>query len=187
MPTEPPPPSKPAKLANKRPFLGGHRLNREARIGDERHRSQSLVRLDLLKRDRTWQGTHGANVDHAELAARIIRIGSVSFADFDDADDRLTFVGVVEKSLLADFHRLHVELGGMIANAAPVGARGAQTRQFVEGPRRGLTLEQPVRHGRFTPYDWPTPRCQGFTPMDVRRSKPSGAPAIFARPPRPFR
>src|SRR5580658_5010267 len=111
MPTEPPPASKPAKLANKRPFLGGHRLNREARIGDERHRGQSLIRLDLVKRDGAWQRTHGANVDHAELAGRISRVGSVSFADLDEADDRLTFVGVVEKSLLADFHRLHVELG----------------------------------------------------------------------------
>src|SRR5208337_534861 len=97
-PAEPPSGSKPAKLANMRPFLGGHRLNREARIGDERHSGQSLVRLDLLKRDGAWQGTHGANVDHAELAARIGRIGSVSLADLDDADDRLALVRVVEKS-----------------------------------------------------------------------------------------
>src|SRR5271154_7386409 len=139
--------SKAGEFQDVRPLGVGHRLHRQARVRDKGHPGQSLVGFGLLERDRARQGTNGANIDHAERAARVGRIGPVSLADLDDSDDRLALVGMVEKSLLADLHRLHVEFGGMIAHAAPVRAGGAQARQLFERPRRGLALEQPVRHG----------------------------------------
>jgi transposase len=64
---------------------------------------------------------------------------------------------------LAEFHRLHVELGGMVANPAPVGPVGAAIGELLERPGRGLALEQPVRHGSPHASAWPTACSHGLT------------------------
>ena len=67
--------SETAQLADDFPFGFGHRLHRQTGIGHQRHLGQSLVGLDLFERDRMGQGADGADIDHAELAGRVARIG----------------------------------------------------------------------------------------------------------------
>src|ERR1700722_3299989 len=92
-------PLKAAKLANDSPFGVGHGLDREPRLGDERHFGQTLVALRLFQRHRSRQWANRADVHHPELGRRVRRVGSVGLADLDNPNDLFPLVGVVEESV----------------------------------------------------------------------------------------
>src|SRR5207249_9530476 len=81
--------SDPGQAADHRPFRVAHRADREARLAQQRHAGEFRYALHLCEADRLLDRHHRGDVDHAELAARIARVGIERPHDLDDPDDVL--------------------------------------------------------------------------------------------------
>jgi hypothetical protein len=105
--------------------------------------------LDLRQAHGAGKRPHGLDVDHAEAAARIGRIGIVLLDDFDDPDDLLFLDRVIEERLVAGPHGLEVVRGLVVAHAVPFG--DAVAHLVLPRPGARLRFDQPIGHDPFLP------------------------------------
>src|SRR3954467_7902910 len=136
----------PAHLADELPFLGRHRLHRQARIFHQRHVGELLLGLDRRHRHRKLQRLVGLDVDADEFCGLVGRIWIGFLDNFRDADDLLALIGMIEERLVALLHGNEILARGVIAHAGPGFALGAFRHLLVPGPHRWLRFHQPVRH-----------------------------------------
>ena len=83
-----------------------------------------------------FTGITGGDIDHAELAARVGRIGIEAAHDLDDADDLLALVRVIEKGAVALLHRPQIVRRLEVAHPVPMGAADPSTiccQEYFEG------------------------------------------------------
>src|ERR1700688_2444233 len=143
----------PAHLANELPLIGRHRLHRQAGVVDQHHLLQARRGPGFHQRDRLLERLDRLDVDDDPgFAGFGGRIGIMLADHLGDADDLLAFAGVIEESALALFHLHQVELGLVIAHAAPRLALGAARDLIVPGERAGLGLQQPIRHDHSSDF-----------------------------------
>lgn len=96
-----------------------HRLDRQPRQTEERHRFQFRIAFDLFKRDRLWQAFLRRKIHGAPIAFRRGRIRIGLPDHFRDTDYLLPDHAVVEKDRIAFVHRPEVVSRGVIAHACP--------------------------------------------------------------------
>src|SRR5580700_402349 len=142
-----------AHLADELPFVGGHRLHRQAALFHQHHVFQFRLRLDCGQRHRLGQRLDRAR-RHGDPGLIFFggRVGKSLAEDFADADDLLLVAGVIEEKFLTLLHRLQMLARGEIAHAAPRLALLAARDLIVPGKLLRLGLHQPIRHDHSSDF-----------------------------------
>src|SRR5690606_589680 len=128
------------------PFLGGHRLHRQAGIVHQNHVGKRGVGLDFFQRDRSRHVGDGTDVDTFPAWVIRGRIRVRERADLDDADNLLALVRVVEEAEVTELHGAHVVSRLVVAHPVPFLAGGTLRLLLLPRPIVRLRLEQPVFH-----------------------------------------
>ena len=91
-------------------------------------------------------GLKGNNIDHAKAAFRVGVVGIMFFNHFDRAHNALFIDRVIEKSLIAQLHRLHMFIGQKIPDPVPMFALALAVELVLPAPSIGFGFEKPISH-----------------------------------------
>src|SRR5580700_7373972 len=187
-----------AHLADELPFVGGHRLHRQAALFHQHHVFELRLRLDGGERHRLRQCLDRAG-GHGDPGLTLLggRVGKGLAEDFADADDLFLVAGVIEEKFLTLLHRLQMFARREIAHAAPRLALLAALDLVIPGKFLRLRLHQPIRHRHSSAFVSLSPRAgrgwgEGAYPLGSELRGISASPShrsamlrIAERPPHP--